>query len=220
MKGQTDVPQRAQEIIDHVVVNREGGYVFSDHRFDRGGQTFAGISRRWNERWPGWSILDLEKSLGGVTDDWSRDHEGLRRMTLEHYYDHYWSPLCLDDVENDLIKMSVFSMGILSGVATTAKIVQKILSGINDINVPGLHLEPVAVDGIAGAQTMDALGRVGRHEVGSVVFSHILTLAQISRFVDIVRKDRSQDRFLVGWINRVLADATDVPPEPKGRTLS
>ncbi|NDF50116.1 MAG: surface-binding protein, partial [Betaproteobacteria bacterium] len=40
------------------MIRNEGGYVLHDVPGDRGGQTYAGIARNMNPRWPGWALID------------------------------------------------------------------------------------------------------------------------------------------------------------------
>ena len=45
----------------------EGGY--ANNKADLGGETYAGISRKYHPKWSGWAIVDELKKYGTVTVD-------------------------------------------------------------------------------------------------------------------------------------------------------
>ena len=57
-------------------------------------------------------------------------------------------------------------------------------------------------DGALGPKTMAAL-----NESDPVQFVTAYALAKIARYRDIVLRNRSQEKFLLGWINRTLREA-------------
>ena len=55
-------------------------------------------------------------------------------------------------------------------------------------------------DGVMGSKTVAALNTI---DPGKFVMSY--ALAKIARYRDIVQRDKTQIKFLLGWINRTLA---------------
>ena len=78
--------------------------------------------------------------------------------------------------------------GFVAGVATAVRLAQ-IVSGATP-------------DGKIGPKTMAALNTMDPDK-----FALAYALAKLARYRDIVTKDRTQQKFLLGWINRTLREA-------------
>lgn len=101
------------------------------------------------------------------------------------YRDKYWMPLRLDEVHSQIIAEAVFDFGVNAGVAVAAKLAQ-IAGGVTP-------------DGKVGPLTIASLNSC---DARSFILSY--TIAKIARYRDIVMKDKTQSKFLLGWINRTL----------------
>lgn len=110
------------------VLKHEGGYVNDPH--DPGGATNRGITIHTLKRWRKRAVTPSDvKSL-------------TLRETARIYEAYYWDTLRLDDVPKG-VDYPMFSCGVLAGVGTSAKIMQRIV-GAED-------------DGRVGKNTMTAL---------------------------------------------------------------
>ena len=90
------------------VIEREGGYKLVDVEDDRGGVTFAGISRKWWPDWAGWSIIDSDTAID-------------RRLELladQFYEETYWSHVQGDDIDDQEVAQAFYSSSILAGRRT------------------------------------------------------------------------------------------------------
>lgn len=87
------------------VLQKEGGRVDHTVKGDIGGQTYGGISRKFNADFPGWQLLDEGRS---VPDE----------MLFERYLTHYWEPLGLDMVHSLFPELAavIFDFGFVSGI--------------------------------------------------------------------------------------------------------
>lgn len=153
----------------------EGGYKLTDIKGDRGRQTFAGIARRLNPKWPGWIRIDA-----GSTPT--------AEMVRDFYRVEYWDRLRCGSIVNQKVAQSLFDFGVNAGVATSAKLAQIVVG--------------VTPDGQIGLKSLAAI-----NNMESDLFILAFSLAKIARYRDIVTKDRSQAKFLLGWINRTLKEA-------------
>lgn len=151
---------------------KEGGYVLHTVANDRGGQTYAGISRRAHPHWPGWIIID-------------RGQEPDADLVRHFYKLNYWQRIRGDDIARQEIADSFFDFAVNAGVKVATKMVQ-IIAG-------------VTTDGKVGEKTLAAL-----NSLQVEYFRASFALAKIARYRDIVAKDRTQLKFLLGWINRAL----------------
>lgn len=152
----------------------EGGW--SDDPADHGGQTNMGITLST------WKCCGYDKDHDGDID--SRD---LRLVTREDVVSllrvHYWNRWQADQIQNQSIANLLVDWLWNSGKHGII-IPQRILS--------------VYPDGIVGEQTLRA--------VNSSDQSHLfyaLKEARKSFFLEIVKGDNSQQRFLGGWLNRL-----------------
>ena len=159
------------------LIAKEGGYKLINVKGDRGGRTYAGISERANPKWEGWKIIEAQ----------GLHSPQLRNAVHTLYKKNYWTPIQGDFISSSAVAEILFSSSVLSGTKTAVRLAQK-ASG-------------VAVDGVMGKNSIAALNKVSENE-----FLANFGLARINRFSNIVAKDRSQDKFFRGWVNRVLRE--------------
>lgn len=158
------------------MIKNEGGYVLHDVPADRGGQTYAGISRRNWPDWEGWRDIDAGREP---------DAETVRRF----YRQRFWQPLQGDAIKSQIVARTLFDFAVNAGVKTAVILAQTVLGDLTP-------------DGKLGPKTLAAL-----NEADEALFVARYALAKIARYAEIVRRDRSQGKFLLGWINRTLKEA-------------
>ena len=158
------------------ILEQEGGWQLTNHPQDRGGMTFAGISRRANPSWTGWNLIDR-----GASEASADLHERTRWL----YRERYWKPLQLDVIGNPAIAFDIFSCCVLSGQGVAARLTQTAVK--------------VKVDGIIGPNTVTAINKIDP-ELWDLRFC----IARIIRYQKIVSRDKSQRRWFFGWVNRAL----------------
>ena len=110
-------------------------------------------------------------------------------LVRQFYRSNFWAPLRLDDVEHQEVAGNLFDFGVNAGLSTAAKLAQLVVGA--------------TPDGKIGAKTLQALNAIDPD-----LFVARYALAKIARYRDIVTGNRTQQRFLVGWINRVLKGAS------------
>ncbi len=159
------------------LIRKEGGYKLVDVKHDRGGRTYAGISERSHPDWPGWAALDEGASPARM--------EGLVQAV---YRDKYWNAIWGDDIDSDLVAEMMFSSAVLSGARRSVRMAQQ-CSGAES-------------DGLMGPNTLKAI-----NSMEPDLFEARFTLARIDRYRKICNRDRSQVKFLLGWLNRAMAES-------------
>lgn len=103
---------------------KEGGYVNDSD--DSGGETYRGISRRYNSAWDGWNIIDEYKrrykgnSLSKVLDA----DDKLQESVKELYKDKYWDIFELDDIPSQSIAYQMFDTCVNCGSAAAIRFAQ------------------------------------------------------------------------------------------------
>lgn len=100
----------------------EGGY--ANVTGDRGGETYAGISRVNWPNWKGWKIVDKQKPL--KHNQKIKDPE-LENQVLDFYKKNFWDVLKADQIENQDIAFRLYDFGVTSGQSRSVKQIQKVL---------------------------------------------------------------------------------------------
>lgn len=156
---------------------REGGFVLHEVPGDTGGMTYAGISRNNVPDWPGWAII----AKGGIPPT---------QLVRDFYWNAYWVPLYCEELQPQ-IAYSIFSFAVNSSAPyqprTAVRLVQLAVGA--------------TPDGVMGPKTIAAIKLLDPE-----LFNLRFFLAKITRYAEIVNKNRSQSKFLLGWINRSLQD--------------
>ena len=109
-------------------------------------------------------------------------------LVRQFYRSQFWHPLRLDEVAAQDVAGSIFDFGVNAGPATAAKLSQLVAG--------------TTPDGKIGAKTLQAL-----NAIDTDLFVARYALAKIARYRDIVTKNRAQQKFLLGWINRTLKES-------------
>jgi len=111
-------------------MNSEGGFKLTNIDGDRGGQTYAGVARRYHPNWPGWVHIDAAKIPP-------------TQMVRDFYRDEFWNKLNADAIEDQKTAETIYNFAINADWRVAAKIVQSMLG--------------VAADGVLGVKSMAAL---------------------------------------------------------------
>jgi lysozyme family protein len=153
----------------------EGGYVLHNVAGDTGGMTYAGIARNKNPNWPGWNLIDHE----------ALNNPLLTGMVRNFYKVEFWDRIRGDEIANQVVAESVFNFGVNTGMGVAVKLAQLIVGA--------------TPDGAVGNVTLQKFNNVEPES-----FKKAYALAKITRYTDICNKNRTQSKFLLGWINRTL----------------
>ena len=155
-----------------VILLQEGGSKYTEDESDMGGATKFGIS------------LNFYKNIKPLATK-----EDIKNLTEEEakqiYRIHFWNRMNLDYLDNELLKLHIFSHGVNAGVATAVKMLQRILG--------------VIVDGKLGKTTAMTTNKY-RHQPELV---QGYANARKVFYDTIVSKNPSQSKFIKGWYNRV-----------------
>ena len=157
----------------------EGGYQLHQVTGDTGGLTYAGIARAKNPDWPGWAWVD-------------RGETPPSQLVRDYYRTGWWEPILGDQIRDQSVAETVYSFATNSSArgrpAVAVRLVQIVVGA--------------TPDGSMGPRTIEALNAMEPR-----LFMALYALARIARYRDIVTRDRSQGKFLLGWINRSLNEA-------------
>ncbi len=127
--------------------------------------------------WPQWS--GWERIDAGTMPD--------ANAVRLFYVNHFWQPLRLTEVRDQRSAETLFDFGVNAGARTAAVLAQTVVGA--------------TPDGAVGPKTLAAI-----NAADAEMFVLAYALAKIARYRDIVTRDRTQLKFLLGWINRALKD--------------
>ena len=165
------------------ILAHEGGFQLTNTAHDKGGMTYAGISRRGNPHWAGWDLIDRGDTESDV----------LKLHVESRYRSNYWTPIEGDKLPSQEVALSMFSCAVLSGPSTSVRLAQMVCG--------------VTADGIMGPVTLGRLEHIQSGSPAEELFDARFALARIARYSEIVKRNPTQAKFLRGWINRALRDS-------------
>lgn len=175
-----------------LVLDFEGGY--SNDPADRGGETNYGIT---------YNTLNDAKNKG-----WIPFNVTIQNIKIEHakiiYKKGYWDAVQADSLPHPL-DLIMFDSAVNHGPGAAVKLLQKSLNAL-------LRYTELKVDGIIGPLTLRAINDyVGLGSTpGTPPNSNIRYLCidvlinRIELYLSIVLNNKSQEKFLKGWLNRVF----------------
>lgn len=179
---------------------REGGYV--NDPVDKGGETHRGVARRFNPDWKGWPIIDrIKKEHPKDFKQRINANDELAELAKELFRQRYWNPVRGDEIPNQHIANKVFDTGVNQGVGRSVRFLQE---GLNLLNRNQKNYADIEVDGSFGDKTLatvKAFLKLEKDEPDYLL--KILNLLQANQYIEIMRKDSTQERFARGWLNRV-----------------
>jgi len=167
------------------MIKNEGGYKLHQVKGDRGGITYAGISKKFHPDWQGWAKIGRKEYDAELTG-----------MVRVFYLTRFWNQIQGSSIENQIIAENIFDFAVNAGWRVAAKIVQVIVG--------------TAPDGIIGEITLGKINEIGNSENKMAVplFIAHYALAKMARYAEIcTRRERSR-KFLLGWTKRTLKMAS------------
>jgi len=106
------------------------------------------------------------------------------QLVRDFYLANYWNTIRGDQIGSQAIAQAIFDFHVNAG-AVARKLAQLVVGA--------------TPDGVIGDKTVAALNAYPEDK-----FVMAYALAKIARYRDIVTRDRTQQKFLLGWINRTL----------------
>jgi lysozyme family protein len=200
----------------------EGGYCHDLQ--DPGGETYKGIARVSNPKWPGWPAVDVVKAHACLPapvprTGWralSKDLEAeapLNALVMSFYKASYWNPLSLDAVRSQCVAEQLADHGVNAGTSRPAKMLQYLLATEFGVKL--------VVDGQVGPRTIAALNAVDpqafytrfvamrrafyTYRTGSFSPTDAPALAPWHRFFQEelrLKTDSQMQKYLTSWISR------------------
>lgn len=167
-----------------LVLNNEGGYVNDPD--DPGGETYKGIARKMNSKWPGWVNVDMAKQKPNFPGNLENDAQ-LQDEIKTFYRINYWDKIKGDDLTSQEVADSIFDFGVNAGTGTSARLAQMVVDA--------------TADGVIGPNSVAKINAFDPE-----FFLASFALAKIARYINIVKKNPSSKKYFYGWVKRTLGD--------------
>lgn len=174
----------------------EGGYVKDP--IDRGGETYKGISRRFNPGWEGWVRIDRARRRRGFPRLLESDAT-LQASVATFYKQHYWDKFQGDVLPNQAIANELFDTAVNLGVTRAVDFLQR---GLNVLNRNGVLYDDLVTDGVFGAKSLAALRAYLKKDKPGYLLK-VLNILQGMHYVDTMTRSPLQEKYARGWLNRV-----------------
>ena len=177
------------------VLKYEGGYV--DDPSDPGGETYAGVSRRYWPNWVGWAHID------GIKDKTHLDiYVPIQDAVVAFYQEHFWGRIRGDSIQIQQVADELLECAVHVGVHQAVKFVQ---TGLNILNRNGTNYKDLVVDGEIGNQTLYTINLYARNSLSSdvEVLIKVLNILQGAYYIEKMAESDRKERFARGWLSRV-----------------
>jgi len=176
----------------------EGGHV--DDSQDSGGETYMGISRKWNPNWVGWAIIDAQKNLPNFPASLATI-VGLYDKVKAFYRSDYWEVLKGDQIPSQAVAEELFDTAVNVSKKTAVEFLQ---DALNALNRNGATYDDIAVDGGMGPVTIKALSSYLEDDQDDLLLA-VMNGLQLSYYIDAMRRNPVKEKYARGWIrNRVM----------------
>ncbi|MBW1702152.1 MAG: hypothetical protein JRJ69_07695 [Deltaproteobacteria bacterium] len=178
----------------------EGGYVFDPD--DAGGETYKGISRRFNPSWKGWDRVDEIKRANSRKKKFDKvfeQDESLQEEVLLFYKEAYWDKFWGDEIPVQEIAEELFDTGVNMGVRRAVGFLQE---GLNLLNRNQRNYTDIVEDGLFGKNTLKVL--MAYLEIDDVSYLlKVMNILQGMHYIEYMRKSPTQEKYARGWLKRV-----------------
>lgn len=139
----------------------------------------------------GMTYAGIARAMNSQWSGWAwidRGETPPSQLVRDFYRAGWWVPILGDQIRDQDVAFTVYSFATNAGLRTAIRLVQVVVGA--------------TPDGSMGVKTVEALNALEPR-----LFLALYALARIARYRDIVTRDRTQQKFLLGWINRSLQEA-------------
>ena len=174
-------------------MGHEGAY--SNDPEDVGGETFMGISRRYNPSWKGWKVIDNMKDRNINIS--LKSSPTLLLMVRDLYKQMYWDRFMGDFISSQFIAEELFDTSVNMGVSEAVSFLQR---GLNCLNRNESLFNDLVEDGKMGPITLSLLESLDEEEL----LFKIMNVLQGAHYIEYMRKSPLQEKYCRGWFKRVI----------------
>lgn len=179
-----------------ITLGNEGGY--DNDPDDAGGETYKGLTRKYESDWDGWEIIDAAKNEPNFPKNLETNEElqaSIRTLYKKKYWDAFWG----DQIPNQKIANELFDSGVNMG---TGRVIKFLQTGLNVLNKNGKLYPDIEEDGGFGTNTLNALKSYLKTDTASLLYK-VMNVLQGMHYIEYAKKDPIQEKYMRGWMGRV-----------------
>ena len=186
--------------------NRYEGGVLSNLATDRGGETYAGISRLRHPRWGGWPIIDRtvrnHVPLAGI------DKANLHDLHRKFFLDEFWTRSGCHLLSDQDIAEELYDTAVNVG---DRRAVEWLQTALNTCNNRGQRWPDIHVDGITGPATASAVSKACADKRMKWLVLQVMETFQRAHYVRLAMVDPTQEANLHGWFRQRVQQLSPPP---------
>jgi lysozyme family protein len=175
----------------------EGGYVNDPD--DPGGETYRGITRRFNPGWEGWQMIDKARNAPDFPVCLDR-LKALEKAVSKLYKQLYWDRFQGDSIACQDVADELFDTSVNLGVTRAVTFLQ---TALNVLNRNQTLYGDIIEDGICGPMTLKALEAYLRTEPPELLIT-VANILQGMHYIVSMRQSPVLEKFARGWLQRVV----------------
>lgn len=184
----------------------EGGLVWSNRAADRGGETFAGIARKFHEAKTAelWAKIDALKKMSDFPASTQRAaFQSMVRPYVEAFYRaEFWDAMGLYEIEAQSIAGEIFDTSVNTGKKMAAVIAQRAVNACNF----GSPVPEIVVDGKFGPRSRQAINTLAKWSMTArQALAVDMNIQQGILYRNLIEADPSQRANYRGWITKRVA---------------
>jgi lysozyme family protein len=179
----------------------EGGY--TKNPTDVGGETYKGVSRKYEPNWEGWAIIESLKNKPNFPKNLD-SNDDLQALVKRVYKEKYWNVNKLDLISDQAVAEEMFDTGVNMGTKRAAIYLQ---TALNCLNKNQVLYGDIAEDGKIGTETLYVLKALLSKESNETLLK-IMNVLQGMHYIEYMKSDPAQETFTRGWFTRVTISKT------------
>jgi len=170
----------------------EGGY--ANIKADKGGETYAGISRKFHPNWPGWTVIDSKKDVNGYIK-WNSKFSELTPL-VNQFYESLYTKNNFHKINNQAIADILFDWFVNSGYAAVNTRAPETF-GVDEILNARFGFK-LPIDSQFDSKTIDAINATDPVKLHAEIKKE-----RKNYYNFLLSKDPSQLVFAKGWLARI-----------------
>lgn len=171
--------------------------LYSNVPADRGGETYAGITRLYNPEWRGWAIID-----GQEQTTWDELKEA-----VYDFYETKYKHLRLDEFDGLFPELAyyLFDTATLFGSRRMVEWTQQGLNALIEYRTKTtVPYQKLIVDGHIGPKTTAAIMSLRKSRSEPQALMALLVMKRIGYHTYKVESEKDQGIFYIGWLARAI----------------
>lgn len=178
-----------------------------NHWADRGGETYAGISRKFHPDWAGWRYLDLLAADGrkpAKQEQWEIDN-----LHAGFFEAEFWHGAGCHHIDDQDIADELYDSAVNVGTGRAQEWLQ---ISLNVCNRRGTLWPDIKVDGRVGPVTGKTTAKAVRDPLRKWLVLQMMETQQRAHYMRLAMVDETQEENVLGWFRLRVQHLNPPPP--------